>query len=84
MIRMDMRKDVCYDVIGLYAENIDTVLGSIVSTDGYLINQSERISSFGFLYDFFHLTMILKLKMTICMIERRQFPIANSTSIVVR
>ena len=82
-LRVGMKKDMSYDVIGLYAENIDTVLGSIVSTDGYLITQSERISSLGFLYDFFHSTMILKLRMTICMIARRQFLIAYSMSIII-
>ena len=71
MVKNGHEKD---DVIGLYAENIDIVLGTVVSTDGHVITQSERLFlSFGFLYDSFHLTAILKLKMTICMIARRQF-----------
>jgi hypothetical protein len=34
VVRTDTKKGTCYDGIGLYAHNIDTVLGSIVNTFG--------------------------------------------------
>ena len=74
VIKNGHEKDACFDVIGLYVENIDTVLCPVVTTDGYLIAQSAKKKiSFYFLCGIFHLTMIMKLKMTICMIVRRQF-----------
>lgn len=40
MIKNGHEKDACFDAIGLYVENIGTVLCPVVTTDGYLIAQS--------------------------------------------
>ena len=34
MLRTDTQKDTCYNEIGLCAQNKDTILGSIVNTNG--------------------------------------------------
>ena len=49
MIKNGHEKDACFDAIGLYVENIGTVLCPVVTTDGYLIAQSAIFFFFHFI-----------------------------------
>lgn len=56
MVKNGHEKD---DVIGLHVENIDTVLGTIVSTDGHVITQSERFfKNLNFLFIWFLIRLL--------------------------
>ena len=62
IVKNGHHKDMCYDEIGLCAQNIDTFLGSIINTIG---DHIERRRTFNLMsYNFCISTLILKLKMT--------------------